>query len=161
MCCDRCVVFGSVCGIRPQATASREIQHTTRAHEIHTTPIQEQIHITAPPSFLSLVADLRIEGKKDYCQGRQRSGTEEHQTPDRGREFGAERAEDRRGKEESRSSPGRRQRGGSSSGLCAAAVPVASKPPSRRSRGAAAASVAWSQVSIRTLPHKGWFWALR
>jgi hypothetical protein len=66
---------------RPQATASREIQHTTRAHEIHTTPIQEQIHITAPPSFLSLVADLRIEGKKDYCQGRQRSGTEEHQTP--------------------------------------------------------------------------------
>jgi hypothetical protein len=45
---------------------------------------------------------------------------------DRGREFGTSRAEDRRGKEESRSSPGRRQRGGSSSGLCAAAVPVAS-----------------------------------
>jgi hypothetical protein len=52
----------------------------------------------------------------------------------------AARAEDRRGREESRSSPGRRQRGGSSSGLCAAAVPVASKPPVASSRRRAVAS---------------------
>ena len=54
------------------------------------------------------------------------------------------RAEDRRGKEESRSSPGRRQRGGSSSGLCAAAAPVAC-----------------AQASIRRVPHKGLFRAVR
>jgi hypothetical protein len=55
---------------------------------------------------------------------------------DRGREFGAARVEDRRGKEESRSSPGRRQRGGLSSGCAlppcrsrqAAVAPVASCP---------------------------------
>jgi hypothetical protein len=48
----------------------------------------------------------------------------------------AARAEDRRGKEESRSSPGRRQRGGSSSGC---ASPPCRSRQSHRSRRAAAA----------------------